>query len=209
MNKQNVELFKTRLLIKLYQHFNYDKKFDDLKTNASTEIWFHFEYHSIKINDFSRAFKFRQTIIYMIFLNLRWNLMTNELFDIKEFKKWNEDEIIIIFNMFEWLIQIEVFENLLIKLDMLNHHYLNSFIEFVSNVIYFFLQIIVFQNVKFYLRYVILRKNHRLRTMIFLKFLQYWWNEATSRKRYLHKLLLNLIYNRHENRLLIMISFLK
>ena len=87
----------------------------------------------------------------MIFLNLRWNFITNELFNAKEFKKWNENEIIIIFNMFEWLIQIEMFEDLLIKFRMLNHHYLNSFIEFVNNVIYFFLQIVVFQNVKFYL----------------------------------------------------------
>ena len=38
MNERDVELFKTRLLIKLYQCFNHDKKFDDLKTNASTEI---------------------------------------------------------------------------------------------------------------------------------------------------------------------------
>ena len=37
-----------------------------------------------------------------------------------------------------------MFENLLIELDMLNHHYLNSFIEFVNNVIYFFLQVIMF-----------------------------------------------------------------
>ena len=32
---------------------------------------------------------------------------------------------------------------------MLNHHYLNSFIEFVNDIIYFSLQIIVFQNVKY------------------------------------------------------------
>ena len=38
MNEQSAELFKTRLLIKLYQCFNHDKKFDDLKTNASTKI---------------------------------------------------------------------------------------------------------------------------------------------------------------------------
>ena len=66
-----------------------------------------------------------------------------------------------------------MFENLLIELDMLNHHYSNSFIKFVNNVIYFFLQTVMFQNVKFYLRYVILRKNHRLRTIIFLKFLRH------------------------------------
>ena len=87
----------------------------------------------------------------MIFLNLRWNFMTNELFDAKKLKKWNEDEIIIILNMFKWLIQIEMFENLLIELDMLNHYYSNSFIKFVNNVIYFFLQTVVFQNMKFYL----------------------------------------------------------
>ena len=56
---------------------------------------------------------------------------------------------------------------------MLNHHYLNSFVEFVNNVIDFFLQTIMFQDVKLYLQYVILRKNHRLRTMIFLKFLRH------------------------------------
>ena len=38
MNKRNVELFKIRLLIKLYQCFNHDKKFDDLKTNANIRI---------------------------------------------------------------------------------------------------------------------------------------------------------------------------
>ena len=31
----------------------------------------------------------------------------------------------------------------------------------------------------------------------------------TSRKRYLHELLLNLIHNHHKNHLLIMINFLK
>ena len=101
INERSAELFKARLLIKLYQCFDYDKKFDDLKTNASTKIWFRFEYRSIKINNSSRALKFRQAIIYMIFLSLRWNFMTNELFNAKEFKKWNENEIIIIFNMFE------------------------------------------------------------------------------------------------------------
>ena len=38
MNERNVELFKTRLLIKLYQCFDHNKKFDDLKTNVNTEI---------------------------------------------------------------------------------------------------------------------------------------------------------------------------
>ena len=139
MNKRSAKLFRARLLIKLYQCSDHDKEFDDLKANVSTEIWFRSECRSIKINDFSRALKFRQAIIYMISLNLRWNLVTNELFNTKEFKKWNEDEIIIIFSMFEWLTQIEMFENLLIEFDMLNHHYSNSFVEFVSNVIYFFL----------------------------------------------------------------------
>ena len=145
----------------------------------------------------------------MISLNLRWNFVTNKLFDAKEFKKWNEDEIIIIFNMFKWLIQIEMFENLLIELNILNHHYSNFFVEFVSNVIYSFLQTVVFQNVKLYLRYIILRKNHWLRTMIFSEFFRHWWNEVTSRKYYLHESLSNLIYNRHENHLLTMINFLK
>ena len=111
--------------------------------------------------------------------------------------------------MFEWLIQTEVFENLLTELDMLNHHYSDSSVEFVSNVIYSFLQTVMSQDVKFYLQYVILRKNHRLRTMIFSKPLRHRWNEATSRKRYLHKSLPNLIHNRHEDRLLTMINFSK
>ena len=38
MNERNVELFKTRLLIRLYQCSDYNKEFDDLKTNASTNI---------------------------------------------------------------------------------------------------------------------------------------------------------------------------
>ena len=38
MNERNVKLFKAKLLIKLYQCFNHDKKFDDLKTNASIKI---------------------------------------------------------------------------------------------------------------------------------------------------------------------------
>ena len=38
MNERDVELIKIRLLIKLYYCFNHDKKFDDLKTNANTEI---------------------------------------------------------------------------------------------------------------------------------------------------------------------------
>ena len=92
---------------------------------------------------------------------------------------------------------------------MLNHYYSSLFVEFVSNVIYFFLQIVVFQNVKFYLQYIILRKNHRLRAMIFSKFFRHWWNEMMFRKRYLYKSLSNLIHNRHEDRLLTMINFLK
>ena len=38
MNKQSVELIKIKLLIKLYQCFNHDKEFDDLKTNVNTRI---------------------------------------------------------------------------------------------------------------------------------------------------------------------------
>ena len=102
-----------------------------------------------------------------------------------------------------------MFKDLLIELDMLNHYYSDLFVKFVNNVIYFFLQIVVFQDVKLYLQYVILRKNHRLRAMIFLKSFWHRWNEMTSRKRYLHELLSNLIYNRHEDRLLTMINFLK
>ena len=56
---------------------------------------------------------------------------------------------------------------------MLNHHYVDSFIEFVNNVIYFFLQALVFQNVELYLHYVVLRKNHRLRVLIFSEFLRH------------------------------------
>ena len=38
MNERDVELFRTRLLIKLYQCFDYNKKFDDLKTNVNIKI---------------------------------------------------------------------------------------------------------------------------------------------------------------------------
>ena len=38
MNERGAELFKARLLIKLYQCSDHDKEFDDLKTNASTKI---------------------------------------------------------------------------------------------------------------------------------------------------------------------------
>ena len=38
MNERDVELFKVKLLIRLYQCFDHNKKFDDLKTNASTKI---------------------------------------------------------------------------------------------------------------------------------------------------------------------------
>ena len=44
-----------------------------------------------------------------------------------------------------------MFKNILIQLDMLNHYYSDFFVKFVSNIIYFFLQIVVFQNVKCYL----------------------------------------------------------
>ena len=38
INEWGAELFKTKLLIKLYQCFDHDKKFDNLKTNANTNI---------------------------------------------------------------------------------------------------------------------------------------------------------------------------
>ena len=66
-----------------------------------------------------------------------------------------------------------MFENLLIELNMLNHYYSNSFIKFMNNIICFFLQTVMFQNVKLYLQYIILQKNHQLRTMIFSKSFQY------------------------------------
>ena len=111
--------------------------------------------------------------------------------------------------MFDWLIKIEIFENLLTKINMLNHHYVDSSVEFVSNVIYFFLQALVSQNVELYLHYVVLRKNHRLRVLILSEFLRHRWNEMTFQKRYLYESLSNLIHNNHENRLLTMISFTK
>ena len=111
--------------------------------------------------------------------------------------------------MFDWLIKIEVFENLLTKINMLNHYYLDSSVKFMNNVIYFFLQTLMFQNVKLYLHYIVLRKNHRLRVLILSEFLQHWWNEMTFQKRYLYKLLSNLIHNNYENWLLIMINFTK
>ena len=115
----------------------------------------------------------------------------------------------IMFNMFDWLIKIEIFENLLMKINMLNHYYINSFVKFMSNVIYFFLQTFMSQNVVLYLHYVVLRKNHRLRVLIFFELLRHRWNEMTFQRRYLYESLLNLIYNNHENRLLIIISFTK
>ena len=115
----------------------------------------------------------------------------------------------IMFNMFDWLIKIEVFENLLTKINMLNHHYVDSSVEFVSNVIYFFLQTFVSQNVELYLHYVVLRKNHRLRVLIFSESLRHRWNEMIFQKCYLYESLSNLIHNNHKNRFLIMISFTK
>ena len=112
-------------------------------------------------------------------------------------------------NMFDWLIKIEVFENLLTKINMLNHHYVDSSVEFVSNVIYFFLQALVSQNVELYLHYVVLWKDHRLRVLILSEFLRHRWNEMTFQRRYLYESLSNLIYNNHENRLLTMINFTK
>ena len=38
MNERDVELFKAKLLIKLYQCSDHDKKFDDLKMNANIKI---------------------------------------------------------------------------------------------------------------------------------------------------------------------------
>ena len=113
------------------------------------------------------------------------------------------------FNMFDWLIKIEVFENLLTKIDMLNHHYVDSSVEFVNNVIYFFLQALMSQNVELYLHYVVLRKNHRLRVLTLSESLRHRWNEMTFQRRYLYKSLSNLTHNNHENRLLTMISFTK
>ena len=115
----------------------------------------------------------------------------------------------IMFNMFNWLIKFKVFKNLLTKINMLNHHYVDSFVEFVSNVIYFFLQAFMFQNVELYLHYVILRKNYRLCVLILFEFLWHWWNEVTFQRRYLYESLSNLIYNNHENRLLTIINFTK
>ena len=65
------------------------------------------------------------------------------------------------------------------------------------------------QNVEFYLHYVVLRKNHRLRVLILSELLRHRWNEMTFQKRYLYESLSNLIYNNHENRLLTMINFTK
>ena len=38
MNERNIELIKVKLLIKLYYCFDHNKKFNDLKVNASIEI---------------------------------------------------------------------------------------------------------------------------------------------------------------------------
>ena len=56
---------------------------------------------------------------------------------------------------------------------MLNHHYVNSSVEFVNNIIYFFLQTLVFQNVKLYLHYIVLQKNYRSRILIFSEFFRH------------------------------------
>ena len=112
-------------------------------------------------------------------------------------------------NIFDWLIKIKVFKNLLTKINILNYYYIDSSVEFVNNVIDFFLQAFVSQNIELYLYYVVLRKNYRLHILILFKFLRYWWNEMTLQKRYLYELFLNLIHNNHENRLLIIISFTK
>ena len=37
-----------------------------------------------------------------------------------------------------------MFEDLLIEFNLLNHHYLNSFVEFINNIIYSFLQAVIF-----------------------------------------------------------------
>ena len=139
MNNRDTKLTRKILLIKLYHCFDHVKEFDDLKTRFNTEIWFRSECRLIKFNDVSRALKFRQITVYTISSKLRWDFITNELFKAKRTEKWIQDEIMIMFNMFDWLIKMKVFKNLLTKINMLNHHYVNSSVEFMNNVIYFFL----------------------------------------------------------------------
>ena len=38
MNERDIELIRTKLLIKLYHYFNYDKDFNDLKANVNIKI---------------------------------------------------------------------------------------------------------------------------------------------------------------------------
>ena len=149
MNNKSTELTRKILLIKLYHCFDHVKKFDDLKTRFNTEIWFRSECRSVKFNDVSRALKFRQITAYTIFSKLRWNFITSELFETKRTEKWIQNEIMIMFNMFDWLIKIEVFENLLTKINMLNHHYVDSSVEFINNVIYFFYKRLCFRILNF------------------------------------------------------------
>ena len=88
MNNRSAELTRKILLIKLYHCSDHAKKFDDLKTRFSTEIWFRSECRLIRFNDVSRALKFRQMIVYTISLKLRWNFIASELFETKRIEKW-------------------------------------------------------------------------------------------------------------------------
>ena len=71
MNNRNTELIRKTLLIKLYHCFDHAKEFDDLKTKFNTEIWFRSECRLIRFNDVSRALKFWQITVYIIFSKLR------------------------------------------------------------------------------------------------------------------------------------------
>ena len=53
--------------------------------------------------------------------------MANQLFGAKELEKWNQDGVVVVPNMFEWLVKAEVFEDLLMEVDMLDHHYSGHF----------------------------------------------------------------------------------
>ena len=209
VDERGAELPRARLLARLYQCSDHDREFGDLKADASTGIWFRPECRPARASDPSRALKFRQTATYMVPSGLRWDLVANELFGAKGLKKWNEDGVVIVPNMFEWLVQAEVFEDLLTELDMLDHHYSGPSVGFVGNAIYSFLQAVVSQDVELYLRYVTLRKDHRLRAMVLPGPLRHRWNGVAPRKRYLHGSLPDLAHNRHEDRLLTMVSFSK
>ena len=109
--------------------------------------------------------------------------------------------------MFKWLTQANVFEDLLEQLDMLDHHHSGPATGFVNIAIYTFWQAIACQDLEPYLRYMTLRKDHRLRVMALPGPLRHRWNGVAPAKRFVHGSVPELVQNDQEDRLLTMISF--